>query len=335
MYANARLWFGCSLALAFSALSGCTLDKKDDGADAFREAVPPSESVALAGPDSKGSSSTAAAGSSRRTLASAPLPYAKWYGFTREMRDGVNHVTGDVLFGVWKVIQTAPTTVSKDSAIWGPWLGDGLAAARYQFRITRVGLDEYDYVLEGHPKASTSDSDFEAVLSGHGFGKLHVKHGQGQFEIDLDVAKALDPFGHETDSGSVTITHDLPHDFLENLGALPRTITAAVSPAGEAHYTVESVAKQDFTGSIHVDAHVDIDDAKSTQLEDVVIDSRWAASGAGRADIAIAGGDLPSSIALVDAVECWGSDFQQSYYDDTVGFAPTAGLASACVYASE
>ena len=219
-------------------------------------------------------------------------------------------------------------------ATWGPW-HDELDPASYRFRVTRTAPDEYEYVLEGRPKASTDDADFQAVLSGHGYGKPHALHGQGKFSIDLDVAKQLDPFKHPIDSGSVTVTHDLPHDFSENLAALPRTITAAVTPAGELHFTVESRALVDRTGSIHVDAHADIDDSKTTKLEDVVIASRWAPSGAGRADITIAGGDLPASIPLLNAVECWGSDFRQSYYDDSQGFAPTAGALSACVYTSE
>ncbi len=91
----------------------------------------------------------------------------------------------------------------------------------------------------------------------------------------------------------------------------------------------------DHTGSVHVDAHVDIDDSKLTKLEDVVIQSRWDQTGAGRADIAIAGGDLPSSISMVSAVECWGSEFMQSYYTDSASLAPTAGTASACVYGDQ
>jgi hypothetical protein len=77
---------------------------------------------------------------------------------------------------------------------------------------------------------------------------------------------------------------------------------------------------------------VDIDDSKMAKLEDVTVNSRWNASGAGRADITISGGDLPASTPEVDAEECWGTDFTQSYYDDSVGFAPMAGVASACVY---
>lgn len=66
-----------------------------------------------------------------------------------------------------------------------------------------------------------------------------------------------------------------------------------------------------------------------------MIDSRWNASGARRADIDITGGDLPANTPKVDAVECWGTDFTQSYCSDSVGFAPTAGDANACVYTSQ
>jgi hypothetical protein len=334
MYAKTRSWLAGS-ALALTVVSGCTLQKKDD-ADEFRDAVPEAESIALSGPDAaSGSSATASTGPSRRTLATGPAAtqYAKWYGFTRQMRDGVNKITAGVLGGVWLVIHSEPSAVTADSATWGPW-NDELNPATYRFRVTRVATDEYDYVLEGRPKSSSADSDYQPVLTGHGFGRPSEKHGQGTFQIDLDEAKALDPFDNQDNSGTVTVDHELPRDFSDNLGALPRTITATVMPQGDAHYRVESLANVDHTGTIHVTAHVDIDDSKQTKLEDVVINSRWQASGAGRADIDISGGDIPESIAKVDAVECWGTDFTQSYYMDSASLAPTVGDASACVYTS-
>jgi len=333
MYVKTRFWFGCSLALGLS--TACTLDKKEDEADAFREAVPEQQSVALSGPDAHASSATASASPSRRTLGTAPsTAYAKWYGFTREMRNGVNRVTAGVLGGVWTILHVPPTTIAKDSAAWGPYT-DELEPVTYRFRITRIGRDEYDYTLEGRPKASNDEADFRSVLTGHGYGKPHALHGQGEFTIDLDVAKALDPLAHASDSGTVHIAYDLPHDFLEQPDFLPRSITAKVDPAGDAEYTVESLANVDHTGSIHVDAHVDIAESKDTLLEDVVIDSRWQPTGAGRADIDFTGGDLPASVPMVDAVECWGTDFVQSYYSDSVNFSPTVGTESACVYASK
>ena len=334
MYAKTRPWFGCC-ALALTLVSGCVL-QKHDGADEFREAVPQKGAIALSGPDSaSGSSATASAAPSLRTLGTTPATsYAKWYGFTREMREGVNKITANVLGGAWLIIQSEPSATTVDSATWGPWT-DELSPATYRFTVTRLAPDDYEYVLEGRPKSSTSDAAYQVVLKGEGFGKPSAKHGQGTFKIDLDVAKALDPFDNQDNSGIIVVDHDLPHDFSDNLGALPRTITAAVTPQGEAHYTVKSVANEDHTGVIHVDAHVDIDDSKMTKLEDVVINSRWQASGAGRADIDISGGDIPTGIGMVDAVECWGTDFTQSYYTDSAGISATVGDVSACVYADK
>ena len=337
MYARTWLWVGgCTLAM--NVLSGCALQKKDN-VDEFRDAVPQSEAVSLSGPDGSGapsgSSSTASAPPPRGALSTTPPApaYAKWYGFTRDMRDGVNVVTASVLGSVWLIIQSEPSATTTDTATWGPYT-DELDPATYRFRVTRIATDEYDYVLEGRPKASTSDADYQAVLTGHGYGKPSAMHGQGTFAINLDNAKALDPYKHPNDSGSVSIDYDLPRDFPDNAERLSRTITATVTPQGEAHYSVESVASPDHTGSILVNAHVDIDDSKMTKLEDVVVLGRWAATGAGRADIKITGGDLPASTPLVDASECWGTDFTQSYYSDSVGFAPTAGDVSACVFAT-
>ena len=224
--------------------------------------------------------------------------------------------------------------VEPEADTGGPYT-DELEPASYRFRITRIATDEYDYMLEGRPKASTDDAAFRAVLTGHGYGRSHALHGKGEFTIDLDVAKSLDPFAHQQDSGTVHVDYELPHDNASSPDFLPRTITAKVDPEGEAVYTVESLARLDHGGSIHVDAHVDIAESKDTKLEDVVIDSRWNATGAGRADIDFTGGDLPSDIPLVDAVECWGTDFAQSYYSDSAEFSPTVGVESVCVYPSK
>jgi hypothetical protein len=113
---------------------------------------------------------------------------------------------------------------------------------------------------------------------------------------------------------------------------LPRTISAELRPQGDAWIDITSVAKEDETGTLAVNAHADTDDSKMTKLEDVTVNSQWRADGAGRADVTVSGGDLPTTISVVDATECWGTDFARVYYQDSVGFEQTYGDASACVY---
>lgn len=305
------------------AVPACALENADD-ANQYREAVPVTQSVSVSGPDS-------ASGSSTKGLGDAPSGTAEWYRFTRNVRDGVNVVTAEVLVGVWAIVHTRPTEVGADYAEWGPHT-DALEPVTYRFRVDRVADHEYNYKLEGRPKSSKSDADFIPVLTGNGFDKLDPRHGDGSFTIDLDAAKQLDPDRHQNDSGTVKITHDLPPTITEQNAALPRTISAELRPQGEAWIDITSVAKEDETGTLAVNAHADTDDSKMTKLEDVTVNSQWRADGAGRADVSVSGGDLPTTIPVVDATECWGSDFARVYYEDTVGFENTYGDASACVY---
>jgi hypothetical protein len=330
--------------VAVSTVPGCLLDKQDDGAE-YREAVPLREAVVVAGPETDAAAdvSTASVQTSpgARTLAVGPSSpgasreaYAKWYGFTRSVRGGVNLVTAAVLGSAWAIVHTEPSSVKDGEAVWGPY-SDALDPVTYRFRVTRIAQAEYDYVLEGRPKASRADSDYRAVLSGHGYGNRHAQHGEGDFTIDLGVAHDLDPFAHENDSGTVHVVHHLPHDISDGSGALPRSIVAEVKPdpsVNRESFTVTSNANPDGVGSLHVDAHADVDETKSTQLEDIVIDSRWRADGAGRADITIGGGDIPAEPGVVSAIECWGADFRRLYYADSISFEPSEGEASACVY---
>lgn len=327
---------GCLLVVCL--LPGCLLEKQDDGAE-YREALPSREAVVVAGPETEavGSASTASVESSRGTLANGPLargPYAKWYGFTRVVRGSVNAVTAAVLGSAWAIVHSEPTSVADAEATWGPY-SDALEPVTYRFRVTRVADAEYDYVLEGRPKASRSDAAYRTLLKGHGYGNQHAQHGEGDFTIDLGVAHELDPFAHQNDSGKVHIVHHLPHGVGQGGGALPRSIVAEVVPdpaVNPESFTVTSNANLDGTGSLHVDAHGDVDDSKLTQLEDIVVDSRWRADGAGRADITISGGDIPADPGRVTAVECWGDDFARSFYADSIGFEASEGDAAACVY---
>lgn len=323
--------------LTAGLVPGCMLEKQDDGEE-YREAVPLREAVMLAGPETDATDGAgASAQSTRGTLASAPSgagPYAKWYGFTRVVRGGVNLVTAAVLGSAWVIVHTQPTSVQDGEATWGPYT-DALEPVTYRFRVTRLAQAEYDYVLEGRPKASRSDDDYLTVLHGHGYGKRHAQHGEGDFTIDLGAARQLDPFAHQNDSGTVHVVHHLPRGMAAGGGAAPRRIVAEVTPdpaVNPESYTVTSDANLDGTGSLHVNARADVDDTKTTQLEDIVIDSRWSADGAGRADIVIAGGDVPAEPGSVSAVECWGVDFRRSYYTDSLDIEPSEGQASACVY---
>lgn len=325
-----KLRYAAPLAfvLAATGLGACGSQKA--GTTEFQEALPEQGSVNVDGPDGEHADMTTAAGM-RGTLAdgasSAP---AYWYSFTRDARDGVNAVTGVVLVSVWVVVHTEPSELDDEHAVFGPYEGDALDPARYRLTVTRVGDHHFRYVLAGQKK---SGGDYLDVLDGDGYSRASDQHGQGRFVLNLDNAKTLDPSRHQNDSGSVTVVHELPRNIGEVADALPRTITATVAPAGEESLEITSFAHADHTGEIDLSAHTDMDASHTTKLEDVTLVSRWQATGAGRADIGISGGDLPAAgLDTVSAVECWGSDFSSVYYTDSANIQPTTGSVAECVY---
>jgi hypothetical protein len=318
--------------LATTLLAGC-LPSPDDEGDVYRAALPVKEAVTLDGPESSG------AGRGNRTstdstAAPANAPSSKYYAFTREVRDGVNRVTASVLGTVWFIVNTKPTKIVDNEATWGPYT-DALEPATWRFRVTRVAGASFVYVLEGRPKDSSATADYRTVLEGTGFGRDDPRHGDGTFNLDLDTAKELDPFAHADDSGTITITHDLPPTSTREFAPLPRRIEVSLAPSSSAaRLEVLSVARDDNTGLLLVDGTADIDESHATALEDLTIASQWSAVGTGRADVTIASGDVPAALSPFVVVECWDQKFRQSYYHDSADIEPTAGNPAACAFDS-
>jgi hypothetical protein len=327
-----RLSFVAAIALA----GGCA--RTGDDVSEFREAIPVEGSVNVDGPDSTTSGDMGAASGMRGALAADPSNGgpAYWYAFTRNVRDGVNLVTGAVLVSVWFVVHSEPSELETDRAVWGPYDGDALDPVRWRLSVNRIGENHFEYALEGQPKAGGASAPYLTVLRGDGYSRKSELHGDGAFEIDLDNARALDPARHAGDSGTVTVEHDLPETIGRKRDALPRTITASLRPAGGEYLVITSAAREDHSGELTVEGEVDLEDSATSALESVAITSRWHATGAGRADIGLAGGDLSDAgFERVTAVECWGTSFSRVFYTDSVDFQPTEGTESDCAYDAE
>jgi hypothetical protein len=197
----------------------------------------------------------------------------------------------------------------------------------YRFVVDEVADREYDYRLEGRPKADTSEAAYKKVIVGHGYGKTHPKHREGWFQFDNDALAALD--SSHKDAGSVKVTFDLRS--LDN-AALDRVLTAeVVESAAEGAWNLTVRHKPDGAGSLTFAAKTDVSEPKNGTLEDVTLTSRWIASGAGRSDAVLKGADLPATIAQVDIAECWGTDFKSAYYKDSVGYETESGSLAACI----
>jgi hypothetical protein len=315
--------------LCVMGAAGCETSGDDEEVISIRQALPNKEALQLQGPEAASAQPVVS------QAAPAPLdaPYAKFYTFTRGVRDGVNAVTAGVLGTVWFIVHTKPTSVDHGQAVWGPYT-DSLEPASWRFRVSRVSGNEYEYVLEGRPKESSSEQDYRTVLSGNGFSNNDPKHGDGQFAVDLDTARSLDPVKHQNDSGVITVVHDLPRSVTEEMAPLPRTIQVTLAPStSAAHLEIVSIAREDRTGTLIVDGIADVDESKTTALEDVTVASQWDAAGAGRSDVTLSGGDVPTALDPLTLVECWDTHFKQSYYKDSANAEPTVGEIGGCAFA--
>jgi hypothetical protein len=313
-----------AVAFVVSALSafesGCAASS--DEAERFREAVPLQEEVALRVPGASGSSATTK--SAGIHIASGPVVgtgggAARYYQFTRDMTGAVDFVTAVMLGGIWAIVHTQPTTLESKRAVWGPGAANALEPAVWRFTVNEVGDAEYDYVLEGQPKAGGA---WLAVMRGHGYGKSRPEHKQGWFEIDNDAYKTLEPT-RGRDEGTAKVTYDLRQ--------IPASIAVELRPSAARGWAdVKVIHDKAGSGSVEITSLGDIDESKATKLEDIHLLSRWTSEGSGRADVSMKNGDLPFT---VDATECWSSSFARVYYQDTVDFEPETGDPTTCAFA--
>lgn len=328
---NSRtVWTRFTPVLGIAALAlaaGCTLEGEVPDVSEYQDVMPEPESVEVAGPETIDTETAPLVpAASPSTDAAAPAPeYAQWFEFTRTVRNELNDVTERVIGSVHFVVHTQVSTVGDDYAEWGPFTlpKDDVT---WRLRITRAGEGEYTYELEGRPKAETEDSAFRTVLSGVGYGAGDERHGDGSFSIDIDTARELEPEDYTDETGIAHFTYGVTPD-----GA--RTVSVDYDPEGESWVSLSSLANADGSGEFDVTGIADTDAFGAVDLsalEDVTLESRWRADGAGRADIVLSAGDFAPLGAELTIAECWGQNFGRVYYSDSLGVQPPAGDASAC-----
>ena len=87
-------------------------------------------------------------------------------------------------------------------------------------------------------------------------------------------------------------------------------------------YTENGDLSGEYGFSIVGDVHADDPERQDLILkENLSYHVRWMASGMGRADVLVTGGDLPSvtpSVESFQVSECWDEFFNRVYYQETV-----------------
>lgn len=296
----------------------CTLSlvacvKQDESPDAIDRALPTADQVSIKLPQ------TAA----RTTDANAIGQLAPWYVATRGVTLTFNGSTAWVLTLIHQIVQFPVTSVKDNVFTWGPW-SDALNPAEYKLEVVAVGDGTYTYQLSGRSKTQ-ANSQFEVVIDGSADPRAGDRQGSGDFTIDFDAGKRVNPVDGGDARGSIDVHYDLAKAHLD----------LAISSRDEqgqptfADYAYNGAA--DGGGDMTFD--VSGNAGGTAALETVTLRSRWLGTGTGRADARITGGDLGQ--LQVTASECWDTAFKRVFYKDSNNFAPTEGVESSCSFATQ
>jgi hypothetical protein len=254
--------------------------------------------------------------------------------------------------GVYNVIEaiTALPPTSTDNAtvaVWGPSQPRGLERNSFRLTVTKVSDGVYAYVLAARPKASVDEEDFVAIVDGTAQPN-DDSDGSGSLNVHWGALRSLDD--SECMIGELRSTYDAASE----PRALAVTFVEAQDgcrdqgpPTSAEYLYTETTAG---TGTLDYAQQKDIHTRNDNKPLDETFEvhSQWNATGAGRSDVRISGGEvtpdlaalLPSSGATgVDVVECWDASFALVYANTTPAelsplFNEPAGDAASCAFAS-
>ncbi len=290
--------------LAATLATGCV---QADAPNNISQSIPTSAQVKIKLPDS----------GARRLGELAP-----YYVMTRGVTETFNGASGWVLVLIHSIVLQPATSVSGNVYTWGPG-SQALDPADYRLDVTANADGTYDYVLSGQSKINPTG--FKSIIDGHADPTAGDANGTGEFRIDFDASRVVNPVDNGDAKGQVDVTYDLATKHLQ----------LAIATTNDAGAPVDATYEydEDATGGGNMTFDVEGDAGGTAAQEEITLRSRWIATGAGRADARIAGGDLGPDQAI--ASECWSSSFGRTYYTDNQNFAPTEGDVASCAFADQ
>jgi hypothetical protein len=248
---------------------------------------------------------------------------ATFYVMTRQISTQLNGAASSTFDMIESAVATPPTAEDATHEQWGPFT-PALSPMTVALAVQRVDGQDYNFFLGG--KLKNTSGDFMGLLGGSTH-TVDAAHSSGQMEVNFTVMNALDPTTQPA-TGAIAFVHDDTAD--------PRTVAVhfgnfldGTPGATPLNATYQYAEHPDTSGSFQFALRTNFDSDPNNILEDALLDSRWLASGAGRADLVASGGSLPSGF-VVHATECWDANFSRVYYTEDVDPSKTEGNASDC-----
>ncbi|NMO16412.1 hypothetical protein HPC49_09635 [Pyxidicoccus fallax] len=311
-----------SLLCAALLFVGCDNAKNDEAS--FREGLPSREMVEMKAPKKDGQGLAAFYGEGQT---------ADHFALTVGAAVTVNGGTLWVLGLIETIVKYPPSSIEGDVAVWGPYSDDS-ENLTWKLTVTRTDDHSYSWVMDGKAKTA-NDSGYVTVLSGthtaavNADGERMKGFGSGEFLIDWERRLTL-PGANLNEMGTGEIRYS-------------RTDAAAVASVEadfqkvrdeavqggrvDANYRYKQAPGAGGELDFVIKKNIDLGNPDKQAPENLAIKSRWGASGAGRSDIKLSGGDLRGEATLS---ECWDSNFLSVYY--TASYNPFIGYGavSAC-----
>jgi hypothetical protein len=297
-----RSGFAClALALLAPACRHAT-----EEADEFRAGVPTQEMVTATVPGHEGGQALTVERESQALRGSTSQSYQLTYGVTHVINGGAVFVGGLVR----AVLRFKPTSLSGDTAVWGPWTGD-LEPVTWRLTVTRIAEHEFKYSFDGQPRGMAS-APFVTVLSGShtaavdAQGDLLEGFGTGSFTLDWD-ARATLPAANPREVGRAAYTYARMPGSMTSIDAM---FTQVLDDATGKRVDVAYAYTHQPAGG----GTMDFVDAAAAQHGMPggrwAVRSRWTSGGAGRTD---ARATVDTLTGALTASECWDASFASTF----------------------
>ncbi len=297
-----------------STLAACGLD----AGEPFRQGLPTSSTVALKVPYN--SKALTSEGTRQDPLEGQ---ISDFYQLTRGVSLVVNGGTAAVLDLMGRVVKNPPTSISGNTAVWGPHT-DALSPNTYRVTVTRTSTDVYSWEIAARSKTDP-DTAFKNIVFGT-HTRTGVDLGSGTFTIDWDTAAQLPE--HDANVGKADVTYSrISTTANTTVDAVFTNVKDGADATKRVNAKYAFVSVPNMGGSF--DFQLNKDMITGPAIETAAIRSRWLQTGAGRADVKVSGGDLASPATIND---CWDSGFLSRVMVNSFAASQNYGATSACAF---
>lgn len=254
--------------------------------------------------------------------------FAEYYATTRVVTEHVNGLITFVLGTVGYVTTLEPQWSDTDAntAVWGPWSDSGLDPVETGLWVRSEDDGSYSWAIFQLPKGGDIETESVVVVAGIVDAGSTRDDASGEFYVDFNTLSEMDPAVRAGGEFAVEYAYDVD-------GVIASAAFDDYGDLDGERYDALYSYDEDYAGAGSMDLAW-LQDINANGTEELhVMRTRWLATGDGRSDAALSGGDLGETAAY--ASECWGSDFSESYWSDTVGYQEPVGDVSVCAFADQ